>query len=535
MATYGIDLGTTYSCVAYIDDTGRPAIAKNRDGDDTTPSVVYFETPDNVIVGKVAKRSAKDEPDLVVSLIKRRMGQEVRLGFHGVEHTPESISALILTELATAAGEFTGDEVRDAVITVPAYFGVAEREATKNAGRIAGLNVLNIVPEPVAAALHYEVVAGAAERTVLVYDLGGGTFDTTVIRISANEIKVVCTDGDHHLGGADWDDRIAGHLLEAFLAEHPGSAAGDSEEFMQELTLAAEELKKELSSAQARRHNMRFEGDVSKVELSRATFEQITAELLERTLDITARTVATAAEKGVSSFDEVLLVGGSTRMPAVAASLSERFGFAPRLHDPDLAVAKGAARFALIESIKLELPETAGAPVSMTKVQQVADQLGISAEAVRELAAKRVAVTTPRAFGVRVVDSSDPSLKREIIDHVLAANTELPSARTEQFYTVHDNQTGISVEIWEQKGDVASPELAHNAEIGRGVIDRLPPLPRNSPVDITFSMNETGLLSVHAVELKTGKDLQIELQIEGLSAREVAEARAAVSRYRVGD
>jgi molecular chaperone DnaK (HSP70) len=539
MATYGIDLGTTYSCVAYIDDTGRPAVVKNMIGEDTTPSVVYFETPDNVVVGRDAKNSAKLEPDLVVSLIKRQMGQDVELSFHGTTHTPESISALILTELARAATEFTGEPARDVVISVPAYFGVAEREATRNAGKIAGLNVLNVVPEPVAAALHYEVVAPEGERTILVYDLGGGTFDTTVIRLAGNEINVVCTDGDHHLGGADWDDRIVRHLLERFLAEHPDSAAGDNEDFLQELTISAEEMKKALSSTQSRRHNMRFGGDVSRVELTRETFEQITSELLERTLDITARTVATAKEKGVSTFDDVLLVGGATRMPAVAAKLSERFGFDPKLHDPDLAVAKGAARFALIESVKLRLPDQGGekdAAASPAAVQKVADQLGIAADTVMRLARKKVRTVVPRAFGIKVVDADDPARKRLKVAHLLAANTPLPaSPDTERFGTVEPNQVEIEIEIWEQAGATLSPELADNAPIGRGLISGLPPLPQGSPIDVTFTMNETGVLHVHAVELKTGKDLHIELQIQGLSEEQVEQARNAVSRYTLSE
>ena len=217
MAVFGIDLGTTYSCIAMVDDTGRPVVIKNLVGADTTPSVVFFETDTNVVVGQEAKNSARLYPGQVVSLIKRRMGEDLELDFHGERHTPVTVSALILRELAHAAGEVAHVPVTDVVITVPAYFGLKEREATRAAGTAAGLTVLNVVPEPVAAALHYEALGGDRERTILVYDLGGGTFDTTVIRLSGDEIRVVCTDGDHHLGGADWDDRIAALLLARFL------------------------------------------------------------------------------------------------------------------------------------------------------------------------------------------------------------------------------------------------------------------------------------------------------------------------------
>ncbi|MDR7279111.1 Hsp70 family protein [Catenuloplanes atrovinosus] len=532
MTTFGIDLGTTYSCVARIDDTGRPEIIKNAVGDDTTPSVVFFEQPDHVVVGKDAKDNAKLRPDLVVSLIKRQMGRQFEVTAHGTAHTPESVSALILRELARAASESCGEEVRDVVITVPAYFGVAERDATRKAGAIAGLNVLSIVDEPVAAALHYDAVSSGGTRTLFVYDLGGGTFDTTVIRVSPEEIVVVCTDGDHHLGGADWDDRLREYLLEQFLAEHPGSAAGEDEEFLQELANRAEDIKRQLSSMQSRRCNPVFGGETAKIEVTREKLEEITSELLERTFEITRRTIETARAKGVTEFDDVLLVGGSSRMPAVAAGL-RKLGLEPRMHDPDLAVAKGAAQYALIESIKVQLPEE-GEEAPAAAVESVADRLNISVEKVRALAGKRVATVVPRAFGVKVVNIDGDTETHSIV-HVLRANTPLP-ARTEpsRFMTAYQNQVEILVEIWEQSGSVESDEVEDNEHIAEGLITGLPQLPKGSPIDITFGMETDGLLKVHAVELQTGKDLHIEVQIKGgLSDEQVAEARTSVARYSV--
>ncbi|GIF08387.1 Hsp70 family protein [Actinoplanes siamensis] len=532
MATFGIDLGTTYSCVAHIDDTGRPAIIKNRPGDDTTPSVVFFESPDNVVVGKEAKAVAKIQPDLVVSLIKRQMGKSFEISVHGQTHTPESISALILRELADAAAENVGEEVKDVVITVPAYFGVAERNATRKAGEIAGLNVLSIVDEPVAAALHYDAISSGGTKTIFVYDLGGGTFDTTVIRVSPEEIQVICTDGDHHLGGADWDDRLAEYLLEQFQAEHPGTGAADDEEFLQELAAGAEDIKKQLSRMQSRRFNARFNGESSQIEVTRERFEELTAELLQRTVAITRRTLETAAGRGVTEFDDVLLVGGSSRMPAVTAALEE-LGLKPRMHDPDLAVAKGAARYALIESVKVHLPEEGGeAPAAV--VEEVAEQLNIPAEKVRALAGKRVATVVPRAFGVKVVNRQG-SREHFTIEHVLRANTPLPAETAPQrFGTAYPDQVEISVEIWEQSGSVESEALEDNEHIAEGLITGLPRLPENSPIDISFQMETDGLLRVHAVELTTGKDLRIEVQIRGgLTDEQVSAARTAVARYHV--
>jgi len=540
MTTFGIDLGTTYSCIARVDEAGRAVVIKNALGADLTPSVVYFESPDNVVVGQAAKDVAKLSPDLVVSRIKRRMGEDFELTFHDETHTPETISALILRELARAAAAETGEKVEDVVITVPAYFGVAQREATRNAGRIAGLNVLDVVPEPVAAALHYEAMGKGEDRTILVFDLGGGTFDTTVIKLAGNDVNVVCTDGDHHLGGADWDDKVADFLLERFLDENPGSAAGDSEDFQQELALAAENLKKALSSVQSRRYPMRFDGRSCTPELTRTQFEDMASDKLEMTMNITARTIETAKNAGISTFDEVLLVGGSSRVPAVAAMLHERFGFEPRMLDPDLAVAKGAALFALIESVKIALPDAedgAVPEVSEAKVEDVANKLGITAEKVRQLAGKTVTTVVPRAFGVLSTHLDENEQEIHSISHILEANRPLPaSPDTQKFYTLYPDQVAIKIEIWEQAGAVSSSDLADNNKIGEGRISGLPPLPRSSPLDVTFRMNEMGLLKVEAVELKTGKKLNLELQIQGVMSKdEVGKARTAVARYAVGE
>jgi molecular chaperone DnaK len=540
MTTFGIDLGTTYSCIAHVDDAGRAVVIKNILGEDLTPSVVFFESTDNVVVGQAAKEVAKTSPDLVVSLIKREMGEELELTFHRETHTPETISALILRELARGAAAETSETVEDVVITVPAYFGVAQREATRNAGRIAGLNVMDVVPEPVAAALHYEAMGKGEDRTIFVFDLGGGTFDTTVIRLAGNNVNVMCTDGDHHLGGADWDDKIADFLLARFLDEYPDSAAGDDEGFRQDLALAAERLKKQLSSTQSRRHPMRFDGRSCTAELTRAQFEAMASDLLERTMNITARTIETAKNAGISSFDEVLLVGGSSRVPAVAAMLRERFEFEPRMLDPDLAVAKGAALFALIESVKIALPDAEGGAepeISDAKVEDVANRLGITAEKVRHLAAKSVTTVVPRAFGILSTRLDENENEIHSISHILEANRPLPAAPdTQQFYTLYPDQVAIRIEIWEQAGAVSSSDLADNNKIGQGTITGLPPLPRNSPLDVTFRMNEMGLLRVEAVELKTGKKLNIELQIQGvMSEDQVGKARSAVARYAVGE
>jgi molecular chaperone DnaK len=543
MATYGIDLGTTYSCISYVDKTGRPVVLKSANGEDTTPSVVYFESPDNVVVGKQAKDSAVLFPDLVAELVKRQMGQDVHYTFHGQAHTPESISALILRELARAARDQTGETVEDVVITVPAYFGVLEREATRKAGQIAGFNVLDVLAEPVGAALDYQALTDTSGvRHIFVYDLGGGTFDTTVIRLDDHDIQVVCTDGDHHLGGADWDNKIIEFLLKGFTDQNPGldPDPGGDEQFMQELATAAEQLKKALSTAMTRRYNARFGGAVAQLEITREQLESLTSELLERTMEITERTIATAKQKGVNGFDDVLLVGGMSLMPAITQTLKERFGLQARLQDPHLAVAKGAALFALMQKVKVSMLDEGESSSDQQAAQEVADQLGISVQQVAEMAAKRVATVVPRAFGIKVVDSSDPVFKanpdqaRRYIAHLLTANTPLPAdTEPETFSTLYDNQRAVKLEVWEQAGSVASEELEHNTHIGEGVLKDLPPRPAGAPFEVVFHMTETGLLKVHGREVDSGREVRFEIQIGGLDETEVRKAANAVARYEV--
>jgi molecular chaperone DnaK (HSP70) len=542
MKTFGIDLGTTYSCIAFVDDSGRARVIRNTQGEETTPSVVYFESPDNVVVGQYAKNVSRLEPQSVVSLIKREMGHDWQREFHGYTHTPETVSALILRELAGYASQETQETVNDVVITVPAYFGVAEREATRTAGNIAGLNVLNVISEPVAAALHYEATGAGEDRTILVFDLGGGTFDTTVIKLTGDDIHTVCTDGDKNLGGADWDQKIVDFLLDLFMDENPDSEARASDEFVQELSIAAEDIKKSLSTMQSRRFPLRFGRDVCRAEVTRAEFEGFTAELLARARDITERTLETARKAGIDRFDDVLLVGGSSRMPGVSAMLQERFGLSPRLHDPEQAVARGAAHFALIESIKDMFPDEpeGGAPSAATEeaVREAADRFGLMADKVRMLKEKSVTAVVPRAFGVKVMieieDGTQKSMRKHLISHILEANRPLPAApEKQQYYTADPDMTSIVIEIWEQAGSVASSDLADNTKIGEGVISDLPALPKGSPIDVTFTMNDTGVLKVEAEELRTHKKLKFDLRIRGLSGGQLQEAKDAVSGYDV--
>jgi molecular chaperone DnaK len=532
MSTFGIDLGTTYSCVSYMDESGTPVMAKNQIGEDATPSVVYFQTENRVVVGREAKEAAKTDAGLVVSLIKRHMGKrDFELEFHGVGYSPESISAFILRDLMRSVRQSTGRVVRDAVITVPAYFGLAERQATRVAGELAGLNVLSLVPEPVAAALHYGMLGPDSAHTILVYDLGGGTFDTTVMQLVKGDVRVVCTDGNYELGGADWDERVSSYLLECFVAEYPDSGADASEEFRQSLDLIAEQLKVALSVRQSRRQPLHFNGLKMNAEITRATFEERTADLLARTLEITQRTLDTARKLGVGSIDNVLLVGGSARMPAVAYELRRQFGFEPQLHDPDLAVAKGAAIFALREAVKIGLDEPAGGSGG-TDVTTLAKQMGVPAQVVDAASKSAVSIVVPRAFGVAVVaEGTDPDDGKFEVHHLLHANDPLPAKPVQQvFHTAHSEQRSVQIEIYEQAGTVESRDPDHNSKIGEMAITRLPPLPKNSPINIIFSMDENGLLHVEATELVTGRIVKADVQIGDLTPARIDEAKDAIAR-----
>jgi len=535
--TFGIDLGTTHSCIAHIDDAGKPVVIKSALGEDTTPSVVYFESPQNVVVGRAAKNAALLAPDLVAQLVKRDMGRKTEYKFHGERHTPETVSALILRELARTAAEHTGQPVRDVVITVPAYFAVAEREATRRAGQIAGLEVLDVLAEPVAAALHYQSAAGqsgAGVRHILVYDLGGGTFDTTVIELAGQDVTVVCTDGDDRLGGADWDAAIADYLLGQFEDRHPGRKPRDDAQFMQDVLISAEQLKKDLSRASSRRYAMRFGGAVAQVELTRERMEELTADLLERTVEVTKRTIATARARGVARLDHVLLVGGMTRLQAVTRILKDRLGLDARHHEPDLAVAKGAALFALLRTVR----QDDGRPGALA---DVAAKTGLTVSEATKLASRRVATVIPRGFGVMGIDArdplavTDPARARKIVIHLLPANTPLPAdTGPYTFHTAVANQRMVGIDVWEQTGPVESEELSDNRKIGEGLLKNIPPrLPARTPIEVTFLMSEMGLLSVHATEPGSGTDLRFDLQIGDLDQAGLEKARESVARYHV--
>ena len=313
---FGIDLGTTYSCISYVDESGRATVVNNSEGENTTPSVVNFASPNQVVVGQVAKENAVIDPQNTVSLVKTLMGKsDHAIDYNGESKSPEEVSAYILRKVTGDAAKQLDTEVKDVVITCPAYFGTPERIATKNAGRIAGLNVLEVISEPTAAALYYGCTKEQSEKTILVFDLGGGTFDVTIMNISSEKIEVVCSDGNHELGGKDWDEAIMRYLAEEFKSET--GFDGDFDEYaLQDMRLKAERAKQQLSSREEVPVMLDAAGLRARISLSREKFDEITSALLGEAMEKTDAAIAVAKEKGFT-IDEILLVGGSTRMPQV--------------------------------------------------------------------------------------------------------------------------------------------------------------------------------------------------------------------------
>jgi molecular chaperone DnaK (HSP70) len=508
-AVLGIDLGTTNSVVASIDDNGRPAVLRNAAGAETTPSVVYFEPDGTAVVGEYARQAVAADPANGVALVKRQMGTDFPLEIRGERHTPESISALILRQLVAGAG---APDAR-VVITVPAYFGLREREATHQAGVLAGLDVLELVAEPVAAAAHYGLTA-ERDATVLVYDLGGGTFDTTVLRVHSAGIDVVATDGHHELGGADVDRRLLRTVLDRLRdLLSPGEFADvcDDEVLLGTLLLDVEAAKRDLSARRSRDVPVRALGRRLTVSLTREDVDGACTDLLETTEDIVRRVLRTAGASGYSRIDQVVMVGGSSRIPAVLDRLRQATGVTPRLVEPDLAVAKGAALRAHQLARTTQLRALAG-----------------SGRRAGLLAGGRIRSVVPRGIGILVQDSVDPD-GRAFVDHVVKANTPLPVTEVaDRFGTIVDGQETVRIRVYEQAGPTASEDVADNRLVLDGELTGVPPRTAGTVIRVTITLGSDGRLTVVAHEPGSGRELTLEAFIEGVIDAADAERLAAL-------
>ena len=519
-AIFGIDLGTTYSCIARMDDYGRPEAIPNLEGSRITPSVVFFDSGDQVIVGQVAKNNAHLFPDQIVEIVKRQMGKsDWTFFYNGRDYTPEELSSYILRKVVGDAEQYLGVTIKDVVITCPAYFGINEREATAKAGEIAGLNVRSIINEPTAAAISYGLHQDQ-DQMVLVYDLGGGTFDITMIEIKKGEINVIATGGDHFLGGRNWDEIVVNYLAEEWKTV-TGSAENplDDPQTAQDLFLSAEEGKKALTAREKTDIAVTHAGRREKITLTREKFDELTASLLDRTIEYTRQMLAEAAQKGFTHFDQILLVGGATRMPQVTNRLRQELSMEPKIHEPDEAVAKGAAWFgqklAIGDAIKIMIAgwgqDTENADVQTVEKAQaaVAELMGLSLQGVKRAAEMTIRNVTSHSFGVIALETSSGS---NIVSNIILKNTTVPAKSSQRFGTAEADQETAEIQIMENSfmDKRAAPE--DSEKVGDAILNLPAGLPAGSPIEVTFELDDQGRLHAEARELTNNSQIVVDIQ-----------------------
>ena len=466
----GIDLGTTNSCVAVLEN-GEPQIIANSEGMRTTPSVVAFTKGGERIVGEPAKRQAVTNADNTVISIKTHMGTDYKVNIEGKDYTPQEISAIILQKLKADAESYLGQPVKEAVITVPAYFTDAQRQATKDAGRIAGLDVKRIINEPTAAALAYGMDKLDQDKKILVFDLGGGTFDVSILEIGDGTFEVLATAGNNRLGGDDFDKVIIDYLADEFKKAEGVDLRSDKMA-LQRLKEDAEKAKKELSSTMSSNINLPFITATASgpkhmnIDLSRAKFNELTADLVEKTMGPTKSALADAG-LSVSEIDDVLLVGGSTRIPAVQEAVKKFIGKEPHKGiNPDECVAAGAAI-----------------------------QAGVLTGEVNDLLLLDV---TPLSLGIETMGN--------VMTKIIERNTTIPTKKSQVFSTAADNQTAVDIHVLQGERSMAYD----NTTLGRFQLSEIPPAPRGIPqIEVTFDIDANGIVHVTAKDLGTGKEQKV--------------------------
>ena len=488
----GIDLGTTNSCVAVMEG-GKPVVIANTEGIRTTPSVVAFTKNGERLVGDPAKRQAVTNAEKTISSIKRHMGTDYKVTIDDKKYTPQEISAMILQKLKADAESYLGEKVTEAVITVPAYFNDAQRQATKDAGKIAGLDVKRIINEPTAAALAYGL-DNESEQKIMVYDLGGGTFDVSIIEIGDGVIEVLATNGDTHLGGDDFDNVIINYLVDEFKKTEGVDLSGDKMA-MQRLKVEAEKAKKELSSATTTNINLPFITATAEgpkhldITLTRAKFDELTADLVARTLTC-IRNAMNDAALNASQIDEVLLVGGSSRIPAVQEAVKKEMGKEPNKGiNPDECVAVGAARQAGVLG---------------------GEETGVL-----------LLDVTPLSLGIETMGG--------VFTKLIERNTTIPTNKSQIFSTAADGQTSVEVHVLQGEREMAQ----YNKTLGRFNLTGIAPAPRGVPqIEVTFDIDANGIVNVSAKDLGTGNEQKITITASSnLSDEDIDRAVKEAEKY----
>ena len=536
---FGIDLGTTYSAVASIDEFDRPMIVRNDINEPTTPSAVYFESETNTVVGVEAKNMAEIEPENVVQFVKQFMGRKDEFFFEYADrpYAPEEISAIILKGLVEKARPNVDAEIKDVVITVPAYFDDAQRVATRNAGAMAGLNVLDIINEPIAAALSYGMQTGSQgkEETILVYDLGGGTFDVSVIRVGGDGVRILVTGGKNDLGGKNWDDRLISFLAAKFEEENGVNPLADAFAH-QELRTKGESAKKSLTTKGKVPFTFSYAGFHWRLEVEREKFEEITADLLDQSINVTRETLdALEGKVGDRRIDRVFLVGGSSRMPMVKARVDAEFGVASEIYDPDECVAKGAALWGVKRKIDA-LADDAGYDTQTGQGDRKAfeKELAKELESVKNVAnyknltmpGKTWGNVSSHAYGILAYHGDEA-----LVVPLLEKNSDIPftfESLDGQFGTATANQSTIELQLMESEGDSLDPEQCK--EIGRGSVELPRGVPKGSEVKIWFDYQGDGTIKLRAREVSTDSECEVLLTRAGvLDLIEVAQSGSRLS------
>lgn len=489
----GIDLGTTNSCVAVLEG-GEPVVIPNAEGNRTTPSIVAFTKNGERLVGETAKRQAVTNPDRTIISIKRHMGSDHKIEIDGKTYTPQDISAMILMKLKADAEAYLGEKVTEAVITVPAYFTDSQRQATKDAGKIAGLEVKRIINEPTAASLAYGLDKETEHHKIMVFDLGGGTFDVSILELGDGVFEVLATNGNNHLGGDDFDQVIIDYLAESFKKEH-GVDLRQDKMSLQRLKEAAEKAKKELSSTQTTNINLPFITATAagplhlNMDLTRAKFEQLTAHLVEATMGPTRKALEDA-NLTPADIDKVILVGGSTRIPAVQEAVRKLIGKEPHKGiNPDECVAIGAAI-----------------------------QAGVLTGEVKDVLLLDV---TPLSLGIETLGG--------VFTKLIERNTTIPTRKSQIFSTAADNQTAVDIHVLQGERQMA----ADNITLGRFQLTGIPPAPRGVPqIEVTFDIDANGIVHVSAKDLGTGKEQKITITAStNLSEEEIQRKVKEAEQY----